>query len=130
MIEKGFHCFSKYHRIYTLIGTEEKSWEEIKRHLVKDIGVKESTARVQMLNITTHVCRHTYCSNMVKLGMKLMTIQYHKRHSDINVTMNVYTHISFDDVAEELKCKEEFRKVQTAIEKKNDAKKYRRKCLK
>lgn len=48
MIEKGFHCFSKYHHIYTFIGTEEKSWEEIKRHLVKDVGVKESTARAQM----------------------------------------------------------------------------------
>ena len=48
MIEKGFHFFSKYHRIYTFIGTEEKSWEEIKRHLVKNVGVKESTARAQM----------------------------------------------------------------------------------
>ena len=48
MIEKGFHCFSKYHRIYTFIGTEEKSWEEIKRHLVKNVGVKESTVRAQI----------------------------------------------------------------------------------
>ena len=42
-------------------------------------------------------------------------------HSDISVTMNVYTHISFDDTEEELKRMEEARKAQAEIEKKNDA---------
>jgi len=39
------------------------------------------------------------------------------RHSDILVTMNVYTHIRFDDAEEELKRIEDFRKTQTEIEK-------------
>lgn len=30
--------------------------------------------RVQMLNITPHICRHTYCSNMAKSGMNLKTL--------------------------------------------------------
>ena len=38
-------------------------------------------------------------------------------HSDISVTMNVYTHIGFDDAEEELKRMEEFRKAQAEIEK-------------
>ena len=37
-------------------------------------------------------------------------------HSDISVTMNVYTHISFDDAEEELKRMEEFRKAQAEVE--------------
>ena len=41
-------------------------------------------------------------------------------HSDISVTMNVYTHISFDDAEEELRKLEEFRKAQAEIEKKNE----------
>ncbi len=41
-------------------------------------------------------------------------------HSDISVTMNVYTHIGFDDAEEELKRMEEFRKAQAEIEKKNE----------
>ena len=41
-------------------------------------------------------------------------------HSDISVTMNVYTHIGFDDAEEELKRMEEFRKAQKEIEKKNE----------
>ena len=66
--------------------------------------------RVQMPNITPHVCRHTYCFNMAKSGMNPKTLQYLMGHSDISVTMNVYTHIGFDDAEEELKRMEEFRK--------------------
>ena len=67
-----------------------------------------------------NVCRHTYCSNMAKSGMNPKTLQYLMGHSDISVTMNVYTHISFDDAEEELKRMEEFRKAQAEIEKKNE----------
>jgi hypothetical protein len=39
-------------------------------------------------------------------------------HSDISVTMNVYTHISFDDAEEELKRMEDFKKAQAEVEQK------------
>ena len=41
-------------------------------------------------------------------------------HSEISVTMNVYTHIGFDDAEEELKRMEEFRKTQAEMKKKNE----------
>ena len=85
---------------------------------------------VQLPKITPHVCRHTYCSNMAKSGMNPKTLQYLMGHSDISVTMNVYTHISFDDAEEELKRMEEFRKAQAEIEKKNDAKAISQKMFK
>ena len=66
--------------------------------------------------ITPHVCRHAYCSNMAKSGMNPKTLQYLMGHSDISVTMNVYTHIGFDDAEEELKRMEEFRKAQAEVE--------------
>ena len=77
-----------------------------------------------------HVCRHTYCSNMAKLGMNPKTLQYLMGHSDISVTMNVYTHIGFDDAEEELKRMEEFQKAQAEIDKKNDAKAVSQKMFK
>ena len=40
-------------------------------------------------------------------------------HSDILITMNVYTHIGSDD-AEELKWMEEFRKVRAEVEQKKE----------
>ena len=74
--------------------------------------------RVQMPNITPHICRHTYCSNMAKSGMSAKTLQYLMGHSDIAVTMNVYTHINFDDAEEELKRMENFQKAQVEVDKK------------
>ena len=94
------------------------------------VGRYNDIYRVQMPNITPHVCRHTYCSNMAKSGMNPKTLQYLMGHSDISVTMNVYTHISFDDAEEELKRMEEFRKAQAEIEKKNDAKAVSQKMFK
>ena len=49
-----------------------------------------------------HVCRHTYCSNMAKSGMNPKTLQYLMGHSDIGVTLNVYTHMGLDDAEKEL----------------------------
>ena len=48
----------------------------------------------------------------------------------LSVTMNVYTHIGFDDAEEELKRMEEFRKAQAEVEKKNDAKAVSQKMFK
>ena len=53
-------------------------------------------------HITPHVCRHTFCSNMAKSGMNPKTLQYIMGHSDISVTLNVYTHVQFDDAQAEL----------------------------
>ena len=49
---------------------------------------------------------------------------------ELRVTMNVYTHIGFDDAEKELKRMEEFRKAQAEIEKKNDAKAVSQKMFK
>lgn len=71
-------------------------------------------------DISPHVCRHTYCSLQAKAGMNPKTLQYLMGHSDISVTMNVYTHVCLDDAEEELKHMEEFKKAQEEIEKKNE----------
>ena len=49
-----------------------------------------------------HVCRHTYCSNMAKSGMNPKTLQYLMGHSDIDVTLNVYTYVGLEDAEKEL----------------------------
>ena len=92
-------------------------WQHRFNHMV---GRYNDIYRVQMPNITPHVCRHTYCSNMAKSGMNPKTLQYLMGHSDISVTMNVYTHIGFDDAEEELKRMEDFRKAQEEVEQKKE----------
>lgn len=64
-------------------------WQHRFNHMV---GRYNDIYKVQMPNITPHVSRHTYCSNQAKSGMNPKTLQYLMGHSDISVTMNVYTH--------------------------------------
>lgn len=52
--------------------------------------------------------------------MNPKTLQYLMGHSDISVTMNVYTHVNFDDAEEELKRMESFRLAQKEIDDKNN----------
>ena len=61
-----------------------------------------SIYKVEMPNVTPHVCRHTYCSNMAKAGMNPKTLQYLMGHSDIGVTLNTYTHLGLLDAKEEI----------------------------
>ena len=74
-------------------------WEGRFSHMV---GRYNSIFKVQMPKITPHVCRHTYCTNMALAGMNPKTLQYLMGHSEIGVTLDVYTHVSFEDARDEL----------------------------
>ena len=54
------------------------------------------TQDIPLPTITPHVLRHTFCTNMANAGMDLKSLQYLMGHSDAGVTMNVYTHASYD----------------------------------
>ena len=95
-------------------------WEHRFNHMVNRYN---AIYRVQMPNITPHVCRHTYCSNQAKAGMNPKTLQYLMGHSDIGVTLNVYTHLGLEDAAAEMArmdAVEAARKEQEKISGKND----------
>ena len=74
-------------------------WEKYLEHIIEKYN---KIYRIQMPKVTPHVCRHTFCSNMAKSGMNPKTLQYIMGHSDISVTLNVYTHVHFDDAQAEL----------------------------
>jgi len=74
-------------------------WEHRFNHMVDRYN---EIYKIQMPNITPHVCRHTYCSNMAKSGINPKTLQYLMGHSDISVTLNVYTHVGLEDAEKEL----------------------------
>ena len=136
MSEDVFRCFQaiiedreapRYERVvdgYTgLLFTDKEGlplvamhWEHRFNHMVKRYN---DIYRVQMPNITPHVCRHTYCSNMAKSGMNPKTLQYLMGHSDIGVTLNTYTHLGLEDAVDELKRVEELENARKEMEKIN-----------
>lgn len=52
--------------------------------------------------VTPHVLRHTFCTNMVKSGIDIKTLQYIMGHATIDMTVNKYTHTTQDEVVEQM----------------------------
>lgn len=89
-------------------------WEHRFNHSVKRYN---DIFREQLPNITPHICRHTYCSNMAKARMNPKTLQYLMGHSDIGVTMNTYTHLGLDNAKDEMIRLEELEQARKEVEK-------------
>ena len=88
-------------------------WEHRFNHMVHRYN---EIYKVQMPNITPHICRHTYCTNMAKSGMNPKTLQYLMGHSDIGVTMNTYTHLGLDAAKDEMIRMEELERAKRAVQ--------------
>ena len=74
-------------------------WEKYFNHIVEKYN---SIYKVEMPNVTPHVCRHTYASHCATSGMNPKHLQYLMGHSDITVTMNTYTHVEMDVVRQDV----------------------------
>ena len=46
--------------------------------------------------MTPHTMRHTFCTNLANKGMNPKALQYIMGHSNINMTLNYYSHVNFD----------------------------------
>ena len=53
-------------------------------------------------HITPHVFRHTFCTNMANAGMSIKNLQYLMGHSDVGVTLNIYSHANYSYVEEQM----------------------------
>ena len=49
-----------------------------------------------------HALRHTFISNLARAGVHPRNAQALARHSTIDLTMNVYTHVSVKDLAKDV----------------------------
>ena len=66
-------------------------------HVMKRIVDRyNDTHEDQLPSITPHVLRHTFCTEMASSGIDLKSLQYLMGHSDVVVTLNVYTHASYE----------------------------------
>lgn len=49
-------------------------------------------------SVTPHVLRHTFCTNMQQAGLDPKSLQYVMGHSDLELTLSLYTHSDYDFV--------------------------------
>lgn len=91
----GFVMFDKKGRIL--------SAANINKILKKIVEEYNLCHKETLPHITAHVFRHTFCSNMINSGMSIKTVQYLMGHSSAGVTLDVYSHITFEEAQAEMK---------------------------
>lgn len=74
-------------------------WEKYFQHIVEKYN---KIYKLEMPKVTPHVCRHTYCSHMASSGMNPKHLQYLMGHSEISVTLDVYTHVDWNNIKNEV----------------------------
>lgn len=77
------------------------NWNRYLADMWKKFGKSYDTSGIQKL--TPHVCRHTYCTNLIDVGIDVKTVQYLMGHSNISTTLGIYTTVkSTDEIRHEL----------------------------
>jgi len=56
----------------------------------------------QLPTITPHIARHTYCTKQARKNMNPKVLQYLMGHSGIEITLDGYTHLKFEDAKNEV----------------------------
>ena len=69
----------------------ENFMRRIQREYVKRYGNSIPT-------LTPHVLRHTFCTDVQQAGLDVKSLQYIMGHSTVSVTLDVYTHSSYESV--------------------------------
>ena len=67
------------------------------KHVMKRMVDRyNDTHEDKLPSITPHALRHTFCTEMANSGIDLKSLQYLMGHSDVGVTLNIYTHASYE----------------------------------
>ena len=93
-------------RINKILSNMVADYNEQEEWLAK----KEQRKADLLPHITAHILRHTACTRMMEIGINMKVIQYIMGHSDIGITMNIYTHI-----ADQSRIKEELSKLDQIV---------------
>lgn len=57
-------------------------------------NIRNLNYHLKKLNISTHIFRHTHVALLIESGVPIKVISERLGHSDINTTLNIYTHVT------------------------------------
>lgn len=77
---------------------QRNTFERIMHSILKAYN---NTHAVQLPNITPHVLRHTALTNLASNGMKPKSLQNFAGHSDVQTTLNIYVHSSYEQTRQD-----------------------------
>lgn len=67
-----------------------------------DNQIVKITNNANIQNISMHTLRHTFATRCVEAGMKPKTLQMLLGHANINITMNLYVHLTEEEKSKEM----------------------------
>ncbi len=91
---EGFLFISRYGEVLNNV-----AWSKRFELMQRDYNLLHSEHPIA---VTPHICRHTFCTRMAMSGMNPRVLQKIMGHSKIDVTMEVYTTVGFDDMLVEV----------------------------
>ena len=78
--------------------SQKNAWKSYLNYLNECAGGRKGTGRrkpvIVIDKITPHMLRHTYATMLFDAGVDVKSAQKFLGHSDIEVTLEVYTHLS------------------------------------
>ncbi len=84
-----------------------------------DANIAKLTKKAGIERFSMHTLRHTFATRCIEAGMRPKTLQQILGHSNINITMNLYVHVTDEEKAKEMQKFEdyanEWRKIKTKI---------------
>jgi integrase len=63
----------------------------------------EKREEILLPDFTPHTLRHTFCTRMAEQGMNPKHLQEIMGHSNISITLQVYTHLHYDELDKEMR---------------------------
>lgn len=62
-------------------------------------------------HISAHILRHTACTRLAESGLEPKVLQYIMGHANISVTLDIYTHLDFEQIQKKMEAVEEKTKI-------------------
>lgn len=87
-LKLGFNTMQPSQVVFTTYKNEYMQLASVTNRINKII--KKHDLKV----ITTHGLRHTHCSLLFEAGASIQEVKERLGHSDIQTTMNIYTHVT------------------------------------
>ena len=67
-----------------------------------DAHILKLTRKAEIQNFSMHTLRHTFATRCIEAGMRPKTLQQILGHSSINITMNLYVHVTDEEKNKEM----------------------------
>ncbi len=75
------------------------NYNSVFRGLVKKYNKDNDNETALPKVVTSHILRHTFCTDKANEGINPKALQYIMGHSNITMTLNYYPHATFDSAS-------------------------------